>query len=444
MKEPLHIEDLINKKLADAEIGPSESVWNEIRREVRWKQFFRYRTGQWNIYYLGGILVAGAVFSALLLTGSPEREEDVLPVAPQAIQPAEPDSRETGQTGEPRGETAVPADSAALAEEEDPAAAGEPRGRSEAVLSGEALDSSLRRVSPVAGTSQKEPVSEKISLRPVARFTTSLPYGCAPLEVQFFNRSTGGQSYHWSIGEQELTASDPVHTFTEPGKYIVTLKVSGDGLQQSAHQELIEVFPAAGADFEIEEGFTDMEGRASINLVNYSSGASFYRWDILDKNGQPLGSWSSMEFQPHVPLSDLDPGFHAIRLIASSENGCSDTLVKEIPVVVETFDQKLRFPTAFSPNPTGPGGGSFGPNQRRTDIFHPVIHETPATYRLRIFTRRGELVFETRNLYMGWDGYIQQERAAAGVYVWMAEGTWSNGESYSLQGDVTLIWNEIW
>ena len=444
MKEPLQIEELIDKKLGDAEIRPSENIWKGIRREVRWKQFFRFRTGRFNIYYLGGIVVAGALFSTLLLTGSPESEEEILPVAPQNIRPAEPDSRETGQTGEPMGEAAVPADSAAAAEEVDPAASGESPEPSEPILSGEALDSSLRKVSPVTGTGQKEPVSEKKTIRPVARFTTSLAYGCSPLEVKFFNRSTGGQTYHWIIGEEELTASDPVHTFTEPGKYIVTLKVSGEGVQQSSHQELIEVFPVAAADFEIEEGFTDMDGRASVNLVNYSSHASFYRWDILDREGQPTGNWSSMEFQPPIHLSDLDPGFHSIRLIASNENGCSDTLVKELPLVVETFDQGLRFPTAFSPNPTGPGGGSFGPNQRRIDVFHPLIQETPATYRLRIFSRRGELVFETRNLYMGWDGYIQQERAAAGVYIWMVEGTWSNGESYSLQGDVTLIWNEIW
>jgi hypothetical protein len=67
--------------------------------------------------------------------------------------------------------------------------------------------------------------------------------------------------------------------------------------------------------------------------------------------------------------------------------------------------------------------------------------EAPLEYRLRIYTRRGELVFETDNIYIGWDGYFLQERSASDVYVWMAEGRWSDGREFKLQGDVTLLWN---
>jgi len=58
--------------------------------------------------------------------------------------------------------------------------------------------------------------------------------------------------------------------------------------------------------------------------------------------------------------------------------------------------------------------------------------------------RRGELIFETQEIYQGWDGYLKQEAAPADVYVWMVEGRWADGESFSYRGDVTLVRNQYW
>ncbi len=445
MKEPLPIEELVQKKLGTDEIQPSDRVWRGIRRELGWKQFLQFQPGQFNIYYLGVILLSGALITTLVLTGSPDPSSEILPSPLPMIAPADSDDQVT-EAVQDTGQTAWTAES--VTSDQVPGAefsTGAPSPEdSQRAISGAALDSSLRKLNPVREQQNNQQAGREGQAAIDAFFVPSVSSGCAPVSVQFINHSTHGVSYRWTIGDNVLSASDPEYLFTEPGEYIINLTVSGAGIEQASHQEMIRVFPAPEADFEIEEGFTDMEGRASINLVNYSRGDGFYRWDFLDVQERPVGRWSSGEFQPPVHLTELDKRIQSIRLIASNEYGCADTMVREIPVVIETFDQKLRFPTAFSPNPTGPGGGNFGPNQRRSDVFHPLIMEPPATYRLRIYSRRGELVFETRDLYVGWDGYILQERAAADVYVWMAEGTWSNGETFSLQGDVTLIWNEIW
>ncbi len=118
--------------------------------------------------------------------------------------------------------------------------------------------------------------------------------------------------------------------------------------------------------------------------------------------------------------------------------------LSHLPIRVESNDVKIKFATAFSPNPTGPGDGRFRPGEKRIDLFHPVILEVPAEYNLKVYTKRGELVFETNDVYQGWDGYIQGERSAGGVYVWMLEGTWLNGETFTMKGDVTLIWQDLW
>ncbi len=113
-----------------------------------------------------------------------------------------------------------------------------------------------------------------------------------------------------------------------------------------------------------------------------------------------------------------------------------------------TFDRLARegvvFANAFSPNPSGPGDGSFAPGSKRIDLFYPIYIEVPVEFHMRVFTRRGEQIFETREIYQGWDGYMYQELAPGNVYVWMAEGKWEDGESFSLRGDVTLVWNQNW
>jgi len=62
------------------------------------------------------------------------------------------------------------------------------------------------------------------------------------------------------------------------------------------------------------------------------------------------------------------------------------------------------------------------------------------TYVLRIFNRWGELVFESEDVDVGWNGYIKDKIASQGVYVWMAEGTFKNGKRFIKSGDVTLIY----
>ena len=73
----------------------------------------------------------------------------------------------------------------------------------------------------------------------------------------------------------------------------------------------------------------------------------------------------------------------------------------------------------------------FLPNRNASICFILVYVEVPVEYRMRVFTRRGELVFETQEVYRGWDGYIHQEQAPGDVYVWMVEG--KMGEWSTLQ-----------
>ena len=123
--------------------------------------------------------------------------------------------------------------------------------------------------------------------------------------------------------------------------------------------------------------------------------------------------------------------------MAISEDGCVDSLN-----VQDTFtetDCYIRFPNAFLPNKGGSIGGYYS---RLTDgnnmIFHPV-YSGVVDYNLRIYSKQGHLVFESDDIYLGWDGYYHGELCASGVYVWRAEGKFRNGHQYVLSGDLTLV-----
>ncbi len=74
---------------------------------------------------------------------------------------------------------------------------------------------------------------------PVTGFTANPPEGVVPLTVRFTDDSTNRPTvWNWNFGDGTTsTDQNPVHTYTEPGQYFVTLRVSNhfgsDGLTKS-------------------------------------------------------------------------------------------------------------------------------------------------------------------------------------------------------------------
>ncbi len=98
----------------------------------------------------------------------------------------------------------------------------------------------------------------------------------------------------------------------------------------------------------------------------------------------------------------------------------------------------IQFPNAFTPNANGPTNGYYTPGLPNNDVFYPV-YKGVVEYHLSIFNRRGELIFESNEINIGWDGYINDHLAAQGVYVWKANGKYSNGQSFTKFGNIMLI-----
>jgi len=445
MSNKLNIEQLINSKLGEAEVTPSPGTWKAIHRKLRWRKFMRFNPGKPNIYYLGGLLIVSAGLITVISTKSLEKESMERSTGPEynQLQVA------TNQAESPESETLRnESGNENLNNFQEESLSQKPTKDANQDISENTLGNQMNTSEETGGVSDDNRSSDNELMESaqhtmVTYFTCSVQSGCAPLTVHFRNQSMHAKSFHWTFGNGETYLDkDPLHVFEKPGNYRVTLtSINTDG-QASTHHQMIEVHPPPLADFEIDEGLEDINGVKELNFINYTTGAHAYSWYLLNEDNSTRRGWSSNELQPNMKLSELELDARYIRLVASNEYGCSDTSHQEISLITGSLTPALRFPNAFSPNTTGPVGGSYSPNEKRTDLFFPVFKEVPLEYKLRIYTRRGELVFETDNIYVGWDGYYLQERSALGVYVWMAEGSWDNGSEFKLQGDVTLIWND--
>jgi PKD repeat protein/predicted glutamine amidotransferase len=129
----------------------------------------------------------------------------------------------------------------------------------------------------------------------VAEFSADSQTGQAPLTVQFNEECTGRiTSYNWNFGDGEnSTDQNPIHTYTIPGMYTVTLTVAGPGGTDSETKEqYIEV-----SDVDIVLDNSD----AGFNVVGNWPTSSTYRidqkinggqWNVLDEVYFEQGSYS--------------------------------------------------------------------------------------------------------------------------------------------------------
>jgi PKD repeat protein len=166
-----------------------------------------------------------------------------------------------------------------------------------------------------------------------------------------------------------------------------------------------------------------------ISTYNKTELGSRYQWDFGDD------TYSSLQAPEHQ-YTEL--GTYDVTLISWTNQGCADTLTLPDAVSVEG-EGFIEFPDAFMPELGGPNGGYWSENDWNNPFIFRPYAKGIVDYSLEIYNRWGELVFETENLYQGWDGYVDSKLANQEVYVWRAKGTFTNGQKFVKAGDVTVL-----
>ncbi len=182
-----------------------------------------------------------------------------------------------------------------------------------------------------------------ITVYPVADFTASPTSGYAPLEVHFTDQSIpAGQidSWSWDFGDGGTsTEQNPVHTYTSPGTYTVSLTVTASGWSDSLTRTAYIHVWQPYADFYAvpTSGVAPLE----VQFIDNSAGPiENWSWDF---NGD--GVEDATGEGPHLYTYNT-PGTYTVSLTVSGP-GWSDTETKPDYITVYAPAQ-----AGFSANPT--------------------------------------------------------------------------------------------
>ena len=268
---------------------------------------------------------------------------------------------------------------------------------------------------------------------PIADFADSA-IGCEPLEVRFENRSLYGSEYEWDFGDGNISnAENPNHIYFEDGVYTVRLRVTGfepDLIDEEIKQNYITVLNTPVAIFSPnkETVFVPNDPLVFSN-ISIDDDNSF--WDFGDGN-------TSTERSPVYQYTE--PGEYEVSLIVTTNEGCADTTFSSTAIIAE-FEGKLEVPNAFTPDASGPNGGVVNPDFSSgdiNDVFYAKVTGA-VQYELNIFNKWGELLFISKDINIGWDGYYRGELAQQDVYVWKVKVEFADGSTATKVGDLMLL-----
>lgn len=263
---------------------------------------------------------------------------------------------------------------------------------------------------------------------PIASFSGQ-GKGCAPLTTVFTNLSTYSSEYLWEFGDGGTSsAENPEYIYNESGIYTVKLLAKGEGGENTIiKQEIVEVHPRAKAFFKAQPDTVFIPSQG-VQFYNLSSDADSYIWNFGDTE------FSTEKNPIHFYQSE---GSYDVFLIADNEFLCKDSFLLKSAVIAEVSGE-ISYPNAFIPDPSGPNGGKYESNSVDNKIFFPIFKGVNE-YHLMIFNRWGELIFESFDVSIGWDGYYRGNICQQEVYVWKVKARFYDGTVYNKTGDVTLI-----
>jgi PKD repeat protein len=440
-KQDMGIRELFRRKFENAEIIPGASVNAELMRTLSRREFIRFDPARFNIYYLGGILLASIAAGIILFSGrgrsdtqpprnlsdEPEKIGSTLYINVPAGPVIKPESAKSHLITADYQKNKVKS-----VQEEEPAVIivqnNEHRDKFNIIPAG--INDSFSRNGLFPGVSVSNKKLQSRNLNDDVLIETSSLAGCVPLKLHFTNKVLSCDSCIWIFGDGGYsTQMNPDWIFDVEGDYCVVLKVFGPNGIRATSSISIKVYPKPQARFEISPEKVVLPDD-EIRFLNYSANGIEYRWDFGD------GSTSEL-FEPVHKYSKFSN--YNVRLVVSSEYGCRDSLI-----LINAFSGSeyfIEFPNAFIPNPDGPSGGFYSSkSDEGAQVFHPSFSGV-SDYQLKIFSKLGILIFESNDVNIGWDGYLKGQLSNPGVYVWKVRGNFRNGEPYIKMGDVTLLKN---
>ncbi|MGZ3865144.1 MAG: PKD domain-containing protein [Bacteroidia bacterium] len=263
-----------------------------------------------------------------------------------------------------------------------------------------------------------------VQVNPSINFNPNPASGCAPVCVTFAAAasSVSGNNiltYSWNFGDGSTASGiNASHCYTSSGNFnVYVLGITEKGCRDSViKNSLINVYPQPVADFGADNFSTDIYD-PRINFQDLSTG-NVNNWNWNFNPGT-----STVQNPSHTFLSE---GIYQVTLIVKNNNGCSDTVTKQVEIKpVYTF----YAPNAMTPN-----------SDDMNEVFLPTgTAWDNSTFNLWIFDRWGNQIMHSKDVNQGWDGKKHGETVQQDVYVWKVELDDIFGRSHEYNGTISVV-----
>ncbi|MES2799280.1 MAG: PKD domain-containing protein [Bacteroidota bacterium] len=260
---------------------------------------------------------------------------------------------------------------------------------------------------------------------PIAAFNGSDDDPCLGECVTFNNNSTsiGVTTYSWTFNggtPATSTAQNPGPVcYNTEGNFTAVLVVTNP-FGNSSFTQNITVNPLP-----IVTAFSDQ----TINLlqsatINATSNIGQLTWDWNPSAQGNILDCTVSDCSEAIVTPVITTDFIAT---ATSLDGCQNSDTVTITIDLPAGGYAIGVPNAFSPN-----------DDNQNDIL--LVDGVGITaFHLRVFNRYGQMVFESEDQSIGWDGNFNQKPLNPAVFAYTLEYTLIDGQSGVKNGNVTLL-----
>ena len=267
-----------------------------------------------------------------------------------------------------------------------------------------------------AGGCVKDTVIRITAIRPMpqASFSSDRTVSCVDQIISFADESNtaGGTAtiWNWNFGDGVQSGiQNPTHRFSNAGTFNVSLYITnsfGCKSDTMVRPFTVYAYPIvnAGPDaFVLQNGSTVLNAMVTGNSLTYLWSPSLY----LNNN--------NIANPVTTPLADIE---YVLTVTAGGSCSASDSLFVKVLL-------GPKIPNTFTPN-----------NDSRNDKWVIEYLDTYPNNRVQVFTRTGQLVFESRGYKVPWDGNKNGKSLPIDTYYYIIEP--GNGGK-TLTGYVTIL-----
>lgn len=267
----------------------------------------------------------------------------------------------------------------------------------------------------------------RVAPLPVPQINVLNPVQCEPAVFDIVNTTdpTLSAFNYWLVdGQHGFVNQDTISTPPlYAGDYDVQLVVTTyEGCVDSVtFTDVLHVDPKPVADFKYTPNPVLMFN-TQVHFTNYSFNGYTYEWTFED--GVPS---TSTQKNVDVLFPDGVEGRYDVQLITTSELGCKDTLLHELVVFPEVL--------IYAPNTFTPDGDEHNQDwqvyMEGVDVYD---------FELLIFDRWGEVIWESKDLTVPWDGTYNGRPLPTGMYTWVIRTKdMINDNKYTYNGHINLL-----